>query len=628
MPSEPSPSSLLSADDNVEDAIPVVKWKAKMPSEPSPSSSLSADDNAGDAIPVVKWKAKMPSEPSPPSSLSADDNAGDTIPVVKWKAKVPDEPSPSSLSADDDITPSRKWKVRQVPSENHHNLAVNEEEMAIADVVAAGGTHRRGRPAQTRRQDGEDVPVVKWKAKMPPDQDSSPSSDDVPVVKWKAKVPQETAASEKRAKMPPAEVQGSDVPVVKWKARMPGDNEEPAARRKAKVPEDSGGSDVPVVKWKAKARVPEDSNVPVVRSKVLEDVQSPDVPVIKWKGKTPREGNAPVIRRKAKMPEEPGSQASDVPIVKWKAKMPDDSQSPNSFAMRKKAKGPAVNHQAEDVPVARWKAKMPAENGQPFVKKRAKPPEDQTSDVPIVKWKAKMPHPDNEIPNSRLKVASSSAEGLKQNHSSLSPKGYRSPRKVAAMPSSRSSEDVAPHSRSQRNTSPPTPPHSPVSSSTQLPQDEPAPSKPLSRRSSFSESRSPSPPSISPQVRMAIASPILSRRTPSPSRSLTSSLSSLTSRQSPVASPVMQRRQLQYIGGGGGQQSPGTSRLFTGAPSPIPGGHVSRIRTPRSQSAVNSPLKGLTPPGERKHRRVLPSGPSSESVGRNRSNQSTPTGRR
>lgn len=578
---------------------------------------------------------------SPSSGYNSlpNDN-GDAIPVVKWKAKDPSEPgSLSSLSApsEGNAVPSRKWKVNQVPAtagglENHHS----DEEIATAEVAAVEGNHslqrrsRATRPAPQRQDDNEeDVPVVRWKAKMP--EEESPHSD-VPVVKWKAKAPQEATATEKRTKMP-VESHGSDVPVVKWKAKMPAEDSDVPVVRRAKMPEDARGSDVPLVKWKA--RVPESGDDPVVRRRA-DDAQSSDVPVVKWKAKMPAEDVSPAVRRKAKMPEE----TSDVPVVKWKAKMPEDSQPSNSPGMRKKAKAPPENHQASDVPVIKWKAKMPAEDGQPSLKKRPKVLE--ASDVPVVKWKAKMPpQPDDEASEARWKASNptSSMESLKphrQKHSSLSPKRTRSPRKVATMPdedTTQDSEDLpASHSSHHQTMPSSSPPHSPTTvSSTQLPESEPAPAKSLSRRSSFSESRSPSPPSISHQVRMAIASPIMSRRTPSPSRSLTASLSSLNSRQSPIASPVMQQRHLHYISGG--QQSPGTNRSFTGAPSPIPGGHVSRVRTPRSQQSgvvkTSSPMKGLTPPGERKHRRVLPSGPSSESVGRsheqaNRSNQSTP----
>ena len=531
---------------------------------------------------------------------------GEAVPVVKWKARLPAEsPSPSlSEPSEEDVVPARKWKVKQVPSHEENHLQPGEE------VAAGGGSPRLSpqgrlarptqRPVQqdTREEDDDEVPVVKWKARVPDDE----SSSDVPVVKWKAKVPQENSVP-KRAKMP-AEAPESDVP-AKRRAKVPEDGAAPVVRRKARMPEEPQNSDVPVVKWKAK---------------MPEEPQNPDVPVVKWKAKVPADdpqSSPPMGRRKPRVPE--NSQPSDVPVVKWKAKMPEDPQISSQTVVRKKAKMPE-----DDVPVVKWKAKMP--QGEP------------SSDVPVVKWKASSP--------------AGSTESLKMRHSpkelkrSLqNAKGLRAPRKVATMPSNgdattspaqHAAESVqlppVSHSTPHQPTTPPSSPtFSPVVSASDLSsQSEPQVTKSLSRRSSFSESRSPSPPSISPQVRMAIASPILSRRTPSPSRGLAGSMGSLNSRQSPVASPSLQQKHLQYIGGG--QQSPVMGRSLASASSPGSGGHISRIRTPRSPQPgmvkAGSPMKGLTPPGERKQKRMLPSGPFSAGKGQERggrSNQSTPT---
>ena len=398
------------------------------------------------------------------------------------------------------------------------------------------------------------------------------------MVKWKAK------------KVPEEDLQHSDdVPVVKWKAK--------------KVPEeDSQHSDnVPVVKWKGK-KVPE------------EDLQhSDDVPVVKWKAKkVPEEDsqhsdNVPVVKWKGKKVPEEDSQHSDVPVVKWKAKQVPEEDSQHS----------------DDVPVVKWKAKKVPEE------------DSQHSDVPVVKWKAKkVPEKQpqhSDVPVVKQKANSSSAKGL--------PKVNKNQARVAKIPAGDKSVHHEPSnvhpvdkkpqslqkSRSHQLPSPSSPALSPVHSLSHQTQDNSeTPRKSHSRRSSISDSRSPSPPSISPQVRMAIASPILSRRTPSPSRGLAGG----GPRQSPSSSTAMHPKQLQYLGGG--QHSSLASRPPSGTGSV---GHGSRIRTPRSQSAsgvkTGSPMKGLTPPSDRKQKRVLPTPPSSaESPGRSRTRvkQVKPTG--
>lgn len=535
---------------------------------------------------------------------SAPNEAGEAVPVVKWKARLPAEPSPSpGEDLEEDLAPTRNWKVKQVPSFGGQDGGI--EERGIDEELGSSGQHmvpqgshrppnKQIRQENRRVDTGENV--VKWKARVPVNDDDDETPSDVPVVKWKAK----------------------DVPVVKWKAKVPAEDSQnddiPVVRRKAKKPEEAApSSDVPVVKWKAK--MPREN-------------QGSDVPVVMRKARVPEEAQTsspPIGQKTARVPHD---DPADVPVVKWKAKMPQNGQNSDTG---KKA-------EEDNIPVVKWKAKMPQEGSEvPVVRKKARMPEEnQSPDVPVAKWKAKMPADNqaSDVPVSRkAAVPSDSLKPQGQHRSNAhSPKGIR---KVARMPA----QDLETTAVQSSNKAPEptlpepvTPPISPVSSPVHQPQEEEThkSKKPLSRCSSFSESRSPSPPSISPQVRMAIASPVLSRRTPSPSRSsLAGSLGSLSgARQSPSAtSPALQPRNLQqYMTGGGlgGQQhSPATSRSFTGGiPSPSPAG--SKLRTPRLQSTglvkTNSPLKGLTPPGERKAKRMLPPSPD---TGRSRSRERT-----
>ena len=621
-------------------------------------------------------------------SGSSPAEGGETVPVVKWKAKMPvDSSSSPAEDLEEDPAPKRKWKVRQVPSSSGNGTTEDELERSGHHATAQGPQQR----AQNRQGNSETVPVVKWKARVPvdddDDEDESPS--DVPVVKWKAKMPQEN----------------SDVPVVKWKAKMPAEDTQnddiPVVRRKAKKPDEAiPTSDVPVVKWKAK--VPDEgqnSDVPVVRKTAGKKAQisseEDDVPVVKWKARMPQDGqnsvspgsqrravkedDVPVVKWKARVPQDGSpstrkkaqvpAEEDDVPVVKWKARMPQDGQNSLSPGPKKKAA------QEDDVPVVTWKARVPQDEQNsvsPGTRRKAQVPTEE-DDVPVVKWKAKMPqqepsapaarrkarmpednqNSDDPVVNRRVKAPSDPSaadpsdnlrpqEDQRQAHS---PRGVRKARKVARVPAEDliTSTEVA-RVRSPREDLPPTlpepvtpplsPPLSPIGSPAhQTQDDEPyKPKKPVSRHASFSESRSPSPPSISPHVRMAIASPVLSRRTPSPSRSsLTASLGSLSSRQSPSASPIVQARQLQQYMSGGGlgapqqqQNSPASSRSFTGS-IPSPGSGGSKLRTPRSKSTgvvkTNAPMKGLTPPGERKKRMLPPSPDSGRSRSRERTNK-------
>ena len=545
---------------------------------------------------------------------------------MKWKAKLPAE-SP----AEEDQLPSRKWKVKQVPSSARSAVLSAEDEEIIAEErdVSEGSV--------------DDVPIVKWKAAVPVDDDASP-----PMVKWKAKMPAETQGSD-------------DVPVVRRKAKMPeethGSDDIPVVQRKAKIPEEThGSSDVPVVKWKAKMPT-ETQGSDDVRWKAKMPVEtqgSDDVPVVRWKAKMPAEtqgsDDVPVVRRKAKMPAETQG-SDDVPVVRRKAKMPAETQGSDDVpVVRRKAKMPAETQGSDDVPVVRRKAKMPAEtqgsDDVPVVRRKAKVPQGSdgwkvkmpaethgSDNVSVPRRKAKLPEdprysdvgklkakmPQNVKSGTTMLPRSDDVPVVKSKASTNDGPNPQRHRKIAKMPVDdySSSEGTPSHSTSHLVSSPP---HSPVISPSHTPR------KSLSRRSSFSESRSPSPPSISPHVRRAIASPILSRRTPSPSRGL---VGSLNARVSPGASPVLQQKHLHYISSN--HQSPATgtspSRSFTsGITSSGPTGHMSRIRTPRSQSTgkvkTSSPLKGLTPPGERKHKRTLPMGPPDVTTG---GQQFTPT---
>ena len=535
-----------------------------------------------------------------------------------------DSPGSSPDLSEDDQLQHRKWKVKQVPSavedEKH-----NGSETAGRNFTGGDKIHRVTKSTEvTEELPSPEIPVAKWKVNIPQD-------DDIPI----------TNSREIRSKVPPGESKESDVPVVKWKkVKMPEESQNsdvPVVRKKAKLPENSQSADVPVVKWKAK--VPDDSDVPVVKWKAKmpeeshnpdlpvvrkkakgpENSQSPDVPVVKWKPKMPNDSSTPVFR-KPKLPED--SHSSDVPVIRKKVKMPEESQKSDVPVVRRKAKVPQDSHNS-DVPVIRKKAKMPGNS--------------QSPDVPIVKWKAKMPEDshNSDAPVIRGKESPaleiSNPQGLQR-----SPKGHR--RKIAKMPAGdRTSSDEYLHSHSAPNIQPGEESvrasrysshqaklQSVLSSlnSQQLEQQEPSQHdngesetvpKSGSRRSSFSESRSPSPPSISPQVRIAMGSPILSRRTPSPARSQTGSMSSLNARQSPAGSPALQRKQLQMLSGNQQYHSlPRTSPGGSGGgiPSPSSPNHRSKLRTPRSQSAsivkTNAPMKGLTPPSDRK-KRVLPS---------------------
>ena len=512
----------------------------------------------------------------------------EAVPMVSnWKAKVPPEDE-----VEEEVVPQRKWKVKQVSSVAPASQIVLGDPVNHESTGTEESSMLPGKQMKPARSGESDVPVVKWKAKMPSDAAApsrkviSPEDADVPVVKWKAKIPSDAAAPSRKVISP----EDADVPVLKRKAKMPSDVAAPS--RKVISPEDA---DVPVVKWKAK--MPSDAAEP---SRKVISPEDTDVPVLKRKAKMPSDAAAP--NRKVISPED-----ADVPVLKWKAKMPTDTST-----SRKKA----VSPEDSDVPVAKWKAKMATDTANS--RRKAVSPED--SNFPEVKGKAKMPIDHSIEENSDSHHSPNLA--LKSQGGQLQrslPKNVRNVRSQAKVPNSSAHTTSngmtsdATHSVCDNNTrisryashhQDNSPLSSLVSSPGQHPPGDDTSHKSLSRRSSFSDSRSPSPPSISPQVRMAIASPVSRRRTPSPAR---------RKRQSP--SPVHQRKQIQLLSMNH-QLIPG-SRSSPGIPSP-----GNKLRSPRSHHASGSPaggglvkggspISGLGSSNDRKQKRMLPSPPPS-----------------
>ena len=274
---------------------------------------------------------------------------------------------------------------------------------------------------QVQQSNANSVPIVRWKAKVPPPESPPPVSDEeveeeeIPQVKWSVRqVPSESkpvgggmeaslkiqwnpamagqySSDEDELEEPSLRAGGVEngIPVVKWKAKVPQET-----RSNGGAVTGGGDGDVPVVKWKAKVPKSNDGDVPVVRWKAkvpAEQEHQNDVPVVKWKAAVPTEAepqdeDVPVVRWKAKMPSEPKpqSQGEDVPVVRWKAKIPSEPQPQGEDVpvVRWKAKIPSEpkpQPQGEDVPVVRWKVKMPSE------------PKPQGEDVPVVRWKAQAP---------------------------------------------------------------------------------------------------------------------------------------------------------------------------------------------------------------------------------------------
>ena len=232
-------------------------------------------------------------------------------------------------------------------------------------------------------QNSNSVPIVRWKAKVPPETSPTLSDEEeqIPVVKWKVR----QVLSEN---IPAMSGRGDDNLRVKWNPAMAGQ----FSSDEDEIPERGGGigveNGIPVVKWKAK--LPQDTK------------SGEDVPVVKWKAKVPKSnndgGDVPVVKWKARVPAEPKAQEEDVPVVRWKAKVPAE-QNEDVPVVRWKAKVPA-EPQGEDVPVVRWKAKVPAE------------PEVQEEDVPVVRWKAKVPNSGNMgSPNQKRGMVSPRGKG-------------------------------------------------------------------------------------------------------------------------------------------------------------------------------------------------------------------------
>ena len=431
----------------------------------------------------------------------------------------------------------------------------------------------RARPAQTSQQN------------VPPSLSEQSEEEQAPPRKWKVKQVPSDSSPQAASQARPAQTSQQNVPVDspslseqseeeqapprKWKVRqVPSDSSPQAASRarQAESSEEVGVAD------EGGPRGLDRSPRHARRQGANTDTQ--EVSVAKWKKPIMPDSN-PVLD----LPEDRPRMLDDTSNVtgnesgrKWKAKLPGDT--PEDPAMLQRRPKVPENTPSPHGSLGRKKGKLPQTG---VGKWKANTPEDQYADVPIVTRNARM------------------------------------------LPSVDTSYD------SQSRSPPLTPPQlSPT-------HEAPPPSKPLSRRSSFSDrSRSPSPPSISPQVRRAMGSPILSRRTPSPSRGF-------NARLSPSASPGMQQKYVANVG------TPG-SRSFTGmplsGPGAVAGGQGSRLRTPRSQSTgivkTSTPMKGLTPPGERKGRRMLPSAPSrspeggssqmysGEQVGRSKDRTPTP----
>lgn len=503
---------------------------------------------------------------------------------------------------------------------------------------------RSDRDAVTQVQQSSNggIPVVKWKAKLPPELSDD---EEIPQVKWKVKqVPSD---------IKPSAGDGGNLK-VKWNPSMAnrysGDEDE-MAEEVQKYEDGSLEDRVPVVKWKA--RVPEESgsdkNVPVVNWKAKVPVEAKpeggEVPVVKWKGNVPKssDGSVPVVRWKAKAPAEEELQNEDVPVVRWKAKVPVEHQSQNESVpvVRWKVNVPEeTKPQKEDVPVVRWKAKMPAE------------PETQNEDIPVVRWKPEA-HSSGGIrsPNQKHRIASPRGQG----------RGLAPPsRRVAAVrDDSENSEGVmngdsdfsgsdassTENLRVSRYTA-----HKSSALQRRSPGTSLSPKLRHSPKNSGSRSRSPSPPSkqsggSSPRLhnshvsRSGLAPPRqggTSLRNLSPS-SQGSNSSLASSDRSPAGSP-----------GGGGRKLP-RKQIQASSSSPSQrvgnGKHQSGLsRSVQSQAAATSQQQrtfglkgspsapavarsGLTPPsGQGKPaRRVLPTSPSAGGAQQQRVKQQSAT---
>ena len=620
--------------------VPVIKWKK--PVVPSDEESSVSDEPAAthrrvkmpppdQDVPVVKWKK---------SNVPA---AGGDVPVIKWKKPVVPSDEESSVSDEpaeptathrrvkmpppDQDVPVVKWKKPVIPS--------GEESLESFPEDLVGKQRQRNLPPSGGA--AHDVPVVKWKKPvMPSDEESlesapgdtlvnlqgreAPASQDVPIVKWKKPVipsdeesleslSEDAVPNRRRLKAPPRESL-QDVPVVKWKKPvMPSDEDsieslsvgDPVSKEMGRA----GDDDIPVVKWK---------------KPVMPSSQEPPSGKPSPKGVKAAAGKA---RGTARLSPQSAA-AADVPVVKWKAKSPRDSPvrnstSPESLdtqnsANKTKTKKAGDSMPKQQRPVKKDGLKLPADS-----KRKVVSPEGPEAR----RYKVKMPA-DSSTQQQQQQQSKLGGAGGKAK-SRLSPQTHGS--NVGKQPSptstlSKNKELQFASARKNKGKESPsvssdTPPDfhresrrskqesinlvsSELASPTRYPSTDDVTSyKSSSRRSSFSDSRSPSPPSIDPHIRMAINSPVTRRRTPSPARAAAAAgFSRLSSGQS----PVFHQKQLQRLNqglprpGGMGLSSIGSSKLRGPKSGLMKGG---------------SPVKGLASSSGDKRRRQLPAFPDS-----------------
>ena len=617
--------------------VPVIKWKK--PVVPSDEESSVSDEPAAthrrvkmpppdQDVPVVKWKK---------SNVPA---AGGDVPVIKWKKPVvpSDEESVSDEPAEptathrrvkmpppDQDVPVVKWKKPVIPSD--------EESLESFPEDLVGKQRQRNLPPSGGA--AHDVPVVKWKKPvMPSDEESlesapgdtlinlrgreAPASEDVPIVKWKKplmpsdeesleSLSEDAVPNRRRLKAPPRESL-QDVPVVKWKKPvMPSDEDsieslsvgDPVSKEMGRA----GDDDIPVVKWK---------------KPVMPSSQEPPSGKPSPKGVKAAAGKA---RGTARLSPQSAA-AADVPVVKWKAKSPRDSPvrnstSPESLdtqnsANKTKTKKAGDSMPKQQRPVKKDGLKLPADS-----KRKVVSPEGPEAR----RYKVKMPADSSTQQQQQSKLGGAGGKAK----SRLSPQTHGS--NVGKQPSptstlSKNKELQFASARKNKGKESPsvssdTPPDfhresrrskqesinlvsSELASPTRYPSTDDVTSyKSSSRRSSFSDSRSPSPPSIDPHIRMAINSPVTRRRTPSPARAAAAAgFSRLSSGQS----PVFHQKQLQRLNqglprpGGMGLSSIGSSKLRGPKSGLMKGG---------------SPVKGLASSSGDKRRRQLPAFPDS-----------------
>jgi len=612
---------------------------------------------AGGDVPVIKWKKPVVLSDEEESSISDEplanhrggaklppsDNLPQDVPVVKWKKSLTlsDEESLESFPEDvvgnqrrRNLAPSGeasqevpvvKWKRPVVPSDEEHL------ESDPGDSIA----NQQGRKAPP----SQDVPVVKWKrpvvlsdeesapAESHPNQRGrkAPSSQDVPVVKWKKPmVPsdeesfsEDIVPNKQKLKAPPCE-SPQDVPVVKWKKPVvPSDedsveslSEDSASKRTGRAPDD-----VPVVKWKK----------PVMPS----SQESPSqVPGGKSSSKGVKGAGDHKARGTARLSPQSAAAAAtaDVPVVKWKARSPGGSpvrnSSPESLDTTQTSANKAKTKKAGESMLKQRlvkdglklptdsKRKVASPEGSEGRRYKVKMPADSSTELQQDKavaagklggagGKAKSrlsPQTHNSNVGKQPSPTSSLSKNKELQFSSARKNKGKASSSTTASPHDNTPPDIPRESRqSKQESSSCVPPE--LASPAHYPSTDDVTSyKSSSRRSSFSDSRSPSPPSIDPQIRMAINSPVTRRRTPSPARAAAS-----FSRQAPGQNPVFHQKQLQRLNQGlSGPGGMGVSSVG------------SKLRGPKSGLIKGgSPVKGLTSPASDKRRRQLPAFPNS-----------------